>query len=110
MKFRADITDCENGRDKVLSVCQVAPDGDIEQEVIIQRQPREFDVFDDQPGPKITCKELGLDLELGPKEIRFSGDFMTIVIEGSENIQVDISRLSKKERKELKTVARTIFK
>ncbi len=55
MKFRADITDCENGRDKVLSVCQVAPDGDIEHKVIIQRQPKEFDFFDDQPGPKISC-------------------------------------------------------
>lgn len=110
MKFRADITNCEDGRDKILSVCQVDPDGIIEHELIIQRQPKEFDAFDDQPGPKISCKELGLDLEPGPKEIRFSGDFMTIVIEGSKNIQVDLSRLSKKERKELKTVARAIFK
>ncbi len=35
---------------------------------------------------------------------------MTIVIEGSKNIQVDLSRLSKKERNELKTLARAIFK
>ena len=26
MKFRADITLCEDGRDKILSVCQVGPE------------------------------------------------------------------------------------
>ena len=72
MHFNADICTCESGSDKILSVCQCGPDGEIEHEVIIQRGPREFDVLDDTPGPRISCEELGLDLEPGPEEIVFS--------------------------------------
>ena len=47
MHFNADICTCENGSDKILSVCQCGPDGEIEHEVIIQRGPKEFDMLDD---------------------------------------------------------------
>lgn len=110
MKFRADISTCENERDKILSVCQSDPSGEIEHEVIIQRGPKEYDLFDDTPGPRISCEDLGLDLVPGPDEIRFSEDTMTIVLSDLENIEVDISKLSQDEQKELKTVAKELFK
>lgn len=56
MKFRADICELENGRDKILSVCQCGPHGDIEYEVIIPRGPKEYDGFDDHPGPEFRAK------------------------------------------------------
>ena len=110
MKFRADITTCEDERDKILSVCQVGSDGEIEHEVIIQRGPKEFDIIDDDPGPKISCEYLGLDIAPGPKTINFSEDAMTIVLDGPENIQVDLSPLSPEQRSELEVVAKVIFK
>ena len=99
----------ENGRDKILAVCQSGPDG-IEYEVIIQRGPKEFDLFDEHPGPKISCDDLGLDVTPGPDEITFSGDIMTIVLSAQENIEVDISNLSRSEQCELKKVAKDLFK
>ena len=110
MKLRADICNIETGRDKVLSVCQCTSAGDIVEEVIIQRGPKEFDVFDDHPGPRISCKTLNLDIAPGPETIVFSGDFMTIVLTGPEDIEVDISPLTQKERDGLKRVARLLFK
>jgi hypothetical protein len=110
MKFRADITTCENDQDKILSVCQSSVNGEVEHEVIIQRGPKEYDAFDDVPGPKITCDELGLDLVPGPERIIFSGNTMTIVLSEPENIEVDISRLTKGEIRELRAVAKAIFK
>ncbi|MCX6996545.1 MAG: hypothetical protein NTV49_05555 [Kiritimatiellaeota bacterium] len=110
MKFRADITSCENGRDKILSACQCGPDGVIEHEFIIQRGPKEYDVLDDLPGPRISCEELGLDLAPGPVNITFSEGRMTIALFAVENIEVDISRLSKKEQRELHIVAKELFK
>jgi len=109
MRFRADITGCENGRDKILSVCQSGPDG-IEYEVIIQRGPKEFEFFEEHPGPKISCDDLGLDLTPGPDEITFSGDIMTIVLSTQENIEVDVSQLTREEQRELKKVAKELFK
>ena len=109
MRFRADITLCEIGTDRILSVCQSGPDG-IEHEVIIQRGPREFEPFEEHPGPKITCDDLGLSLTPGPDEIRFSGDIMTIVLSTQENIEVDISELPRKEQRDLKKVAKVMFK
>ena len=44
MRFRADIATLEDKRDKILSVCQLGPDGEIEYEVIIQRGPKEYNV------------------------------------------------------------------
>jgi hypothetical protein len=67
MKFKADIATCEDGRDKILSVCQSNPDGDVLHEIIIQRSPKEFDVLTGDPGPRISCEDLGLDLEPGPE-------------------------------------------
>ena len=43
MHFNADICTCENGSDKILSVCQCGPGGEIEHEVIIQRGPKELE-------------------------------------------------------------------
>ena len=110
MKFRADITTCENDRDKVLSVCQCGPDGDIEHQVIIQRGPKEFDVLDDSPGPKISCEELGLDIVPGPERIMFLEGKMTIALSEGENIEVDISQLPEEEQGELRTVAKELFR
>jgi hypothetical protein len=109
MHFRADIANCENDRDKVLSVCQCGDDGEIEYEVIIQRGPKEFDVFDDVPGPRITCNELGLDLVPGPERILFSDNLLIIVLSDSTNIEVDISSLTEEEIQDLRTVAKAIF-
>jgi len=109
MKFRADITECENARDTILSVCQSGPEG-IEHEVIIQRGPREYEPFEDYPGPKISCNELGLDLAPALDRITFSDNIMTIVLSQPENIEVDISKLTAEEQKELKTVAAVLFK
>jgi hypothetical protein len=108
MKFRADISQCENGRDTILSVCQSGPYG-IEHEVIIQRSPREYEVFEDFPGPKISCDELGLDIVQGPESIDFSGGYMTIVLSDHEDIEVNISKLSKKEQVDLRVVAKALF-
>jgi hypothetical protein len=108
MKLRADIATCENERDTILSVFQSGPDG-IEREVIIQRGPREFEVLEEDPGPKISCEELGLDLVRGPEKITFSGDSMTIVLSDAESIEVDISELTKHEKEELKVVAKILF-
>lgn len=110
MKFRADFANCENGKDKILSVCESGTNGEIMHEVIIQRGPKEFDRFDEAPGPKISCDELGLDIVPGPDKIQFSGDTMTIVLSELEDIEIDISRLSKKEKRQLMTVAKVIFK
>ncbi len=109
MKFKADITQCENGRDTILSVCQSGLGG-IKHEVIIQRGPREFEPFEEYPGPKISCDELGLDLVPGPERITFSGDIMTIVLSEPENIEVDISKLTREEQKKMKAVAKALFK
>ena len=109
MKFKADITDCETGRDRILSVCQSGPDG-IEHEVIIQRGPKEFEFFEEYPGPKISCDDLGLDLTPGPDDITFLGEIMTIVLSAQENIEVDISNLSPTEQRNLKKVAKALLK
>ncbi|MBL7134547.1 MAG: hypothetical protein ISS78_10655 [Phycisphaerae bacterium] len=108
MRFRADITTCEQASDTILSVCQCGPDG-IEYEVIIQRAPPEFEQFDPCPGPKLSCDQLGLHLVPGPEGITFSGGAMTIVVSRPENIEVDISRLSLDEQNELKAVAKALF-
>jgi hypothetical protein len=110
MHFIADICTCENTRDKILSVAQCGPNGVIEHEVIIQRAPKEFDLFDDNPGPKISCDDLDIDLLPGPEKIVFSGFLMTIILSGDENIEVDISRLDDDEQKELRVVARELFR
>lgn len=109
MEFRADIATLENKRDKILSVCQLGPDGKIEYEVIIQRGPKKFDVFDDAPGPKISFKPFGLHLTPGPAAIRFVGDIMSIVVTGHEDIQVDLSPLADRERSLLMKVAGKLF-
>lgn len=109
MKFSADISTCENGRDKILSVCQSGADG-TRHEVIIQRGPKEFDFIEEFPGPRISCNDLGLDLVLGPNAITFSGSIMTIVLSTPENIEVDISQLPRVERRALKKVAKELFK
>jgi len=93
MKFRADFANCENGKDKILSVCESATNGEIVHEVIIQRGPKEFDRFDEAPGPKISCDELGLDIVPGPDKIKFSGDTMTIVLSELEDIEIDIKEV-----------------
>ncbi len=110
MKFKANICACENGFDKVLSVCQSAPAAGILNEVIIQRGPKQFDVFDDVPGPKISFDEYGLDMEPDPEKIIVAGDIMTIVLSGQEDIEVDISGLTREEKMELQVVAIEIFK
>jgi hypothetical protein len=110
MKFRADFINCENGTDKILSVCESGMNGEIIHEVIIQRGPKAFDRFDDIRGPRITFDELGLDIAPGPEKIEFSDDTMTIILSESEDIEVDISRLSKSEKQELLTVAKAIYK
>ncbi len=109
MRFRADIVQCENGRDKVLSVCQAGPD-DIEHEVIIQRGPKEYEHLEEYPGPTISCDDVGLDLVSGPDAITFKGDIMTIVLFGNENVEVDISDLSQEDQRDLQEVARELFK
>jgi hypothetical protein len=109
MKFKADIATCENGRDKILSVCQSNPDGEIRHEIIIQRGPKEFDSFAEHPGPQISCADFGLELEPGPESIRFSGELMTIAVAGYEEIQVDLSALDAETRKALRDVAKTLF-
>ena len=109
MKIRADIATCENERDTILSMCQLGPEG-IEREVIIQRGPREFEVIEEDPGPKISCEELGLDLVRGPEKITFSGNVMTIVLSDSGNIEVDISNLPRDEQEELKVVGKVLFR
>lgn len=110
MKFRADFINCENGSDKILSVCESGVNGEIVHEVIIQRGPKKFDRFDDMPGPKISFDELGLDITPGPEKIEFSDDIMTIVLSKLENIEIDISRLSKREKRQLMALAKIIFK
>jgi hypothetical protein len=110
MRFRADIATLENKRDKVLSVCQLGPEGEIEYEVIIQRGPKEYDILDDAPGPKISFDPLGLYLAPGPAAIRFSGNIMSIVVTGQEDIEVDLSPLSDNERALLMKVAGNLFK
>ena len=109
MKLRADISHCENGFDTILSVCQTGPDG-IEHEVIIQRSPREYEAFEDVPGPKVSCDELGLDIAPGLERIDFSGACMTIVLSGKEKIEVDISNLTREEQEELRVVAKALFR
>ncbi len=110
MKITADICTCENTQDKILSVCKIGVDGEIEHEVIIQRGPKEFDVLDDAPGPKISCDDLGLHLAPGPEEIKFSGPIMTIVLSGTDCIEVDISGLDDDDQQELRVVAHELFK
>ncbi len=110
MNFIADICMCENTRDKILSVAKCGPDGEIEHEVIIQRAPKEFDVLDDNPGPRISCEDLDIDLAPGPNEIVFSGFLMIIILSGDENIEVDISGLDDAEQKELRVVAQELFR
>ncbi len=109
MRFKADIATCENGRDKILSVCQSNPDGYIQHEIIIQRGPKEFDFLIEHPGPQISCADLGLELEPGPESIRFSGDLMIITVAGHEEIQVDLSALDAETRQALQKVAKTLF-
>lgn len=110
MRFRADIATLEDKRDKVLSVCQLGPEGEIEYEVAIQRGPKEFDILDDAPGPKISFDALGLDLAPGPAAIRFSGNIMSIVVTGHGDIEVDLSPLADDERALLMKVAGKLFK
>jgi len=110
MKMIADICECENTRDKILSVDQCGPDGEIEHEVIIQRGPKEYDQFDDEPGPKISCDDLGLDIVPGPTDIVFSGSLMRIVLPDAEDIEVDISGLDDEEVHQMKVVAEELFK
>lgn len=109
MKFKADIATCEDGRDKILSVCQSNHCGDVLHEIIIQRAPKELDFLVEDPGPKITCEELGLELEPGPKSIRFAGDVMRILVTGHEEIQVDLSGLNAGTKKALRKVAKKLF-
>jgi len=109
MKFRADISVCEDDEDKVLSVSQCDAEGYVQDQIIIQRGPKEFDALDDAPGPRISCEALGLDLAPGPEEITFSGDLMTIVLSDGENIEVDISGLERDEKSELRAVAKKLF-
>lgn len=109
MKFKADIATCEDGRDKILSVCQSNPDGDVLHEIIIQRGPEELDFLTDDPGPRISCVDFGLDLEPGPESIEFTGDLMTIVVAGHEEIEVDLSPLEAEDRKALRKVAKRLF-
>jgi len=106
----AHICHCEDTRDTILSVCQCDAYGHIEHEVIIQRSPEEFEILQDQPGPMISCDDLDLDLAPGPEDIVFAGSMMTIVLNGGENIEVDISRLDREEQCRLKTVARKLFR
>lgn len=110
MKFKADMAECENGRDKILSVWQIGPDGSLQHQVIIQRGPKEYDARDDAPGPKISCEELGLDLAPGPKRILIGRGVMTIVLSEEEKIEVDISGLPKNEQHDLKVVAEELLK
>lgn len=110
MKMTADISSCENAQDKVLSVCECDADGYIVHEVIIQRAPKEFDILDDAPGPKISCDELGLELAPGPEDIIFSNHLMTVVLSQSENVEIDISGLDVDEQSQLKVVAEELFR
>jgi len=109
MRMRADIATCENGRDKILSVCQLDADGEIAHEITIQRSPKEYDIFDENPGPKISCDELGLDLATGPQAIRFAGNTMVIVLAQCEDIEADLSPLTPEERADLRNVAEKLF-
>ena len=110
MKFKADIATCESGKDKILSVCQSNPGGDVRHEIIIQRGPKEFDFLIEHPGPQISCADLGLDLVPGPESIQFSGDLMMITVSGHEEIQVDLSALDPNTRKQLWKVAKKLFR
>ena len=83
MKMIADLCTCENGRDKILSVCECDSYGDFVHEVIIQRGPKEYDVFDDAPGPKISCDDLALELVSGPDYIVFRDMTMTFHLSGN---------------------------
>ena len=107
--FKAHISTCENEADKVLSVCQCDSDGGIEHELIIQRGPKEFELFDDMSGPRISYDQIGLDMAPGPKEILFAGDTMTVVVSSKESIEIDISELDGEEIRELKAVAKALF-
>jgi hypothetical protein len=109
MKFRADIMNCQDDGDIILSVCQ-CEGSDIEYEVIIQRNPPEYEAVEDIPGPKITCEQFGLDLVPGPEAIDFTDDIMTIVLSWRGNIEVDISHLTEKEQKDLKKTAKALFR
>jgi hypothetical protein len=109
MKFRADISQCEDIRDAILSVCQCGTDGGIEHQLTIHRGPKEYAALDDQHGPKVSCKDLGLYLRPGPDEIVFSGNFMTVILSGHEDIVVDISGLDDEEQQQLRTVAQALF-
>jgi hypothetical protein len=51
----------------------------------------EFDFLVADPGPKIPCAELGLELAPGLGSMQFSGDVITIVVAGRDEIQVDLS-------------------
>jgi hypothetical protein len=62
-----------------------------------------------KPGPRISCAELGPELEPGPKSIRFSGDMMTILVAGHEEIQVDLSGLDAGSKKPLRKVEKKLF-
>ena len=110
MRIIANSSVCENGRDKILSVCQEGPDGTIEHDIIIQRGPKEYDFIDDAPGPRISFDTFGLDLTPGPDAIVFSGHIMTLLMSGYENIEVDLSGLDEHEIRELKAVATALFK
>lgn len=59
MKFNADIATCSDGRDKILSVHQCSPDGDVFHEIIIQSSPKELDFLTDDPESRIWCEDLG---------------------------------------------------
>ena len=88
---------------------QSNPDGDVLHEITIQRGPKEFDFLTEHPGPRISCAELGLDLEPGPESIGFSGDLMTVIVTGYEGIEVDLSPLDTEDRKALQEVAKLLF-
>ncbi len=108
MKFAADTTTCESGMDTVLWLCQSGSNR-IEHEVIIHRGPREFERFRQHAGPTLSCEELGLNLVPGPENIVFAGEVMNIVMSGPDDIEVDISRLTREEQKDLKVAARELF-
>jgi hypothetical protein len=108
--FTAHISTCENGRDKVLPVCQCGAEAEIEHELIISRGPKESDMFEETRGPRITYEQVGLAMSPGPKEILFSGDTMTVVVSSKESIEVDISELEDEEKQDLKAVAKALFR
>ena len=110
MRFKANIATCEDGRDKILSVCQSMPDGEIRHQIIIQRGPKEYDFLMDHIGPEITCADLGLDLDPGPQSIDLAGDLMIIHVAGHPEIQVDLSALDGRTRKALRKVVKALFR